>query len=301
MTKEIRCYLYWIRNESMKDIFKEGYVGISTTPNVRILQHISNARTDSHHKYPEGFRDCLLSGAYVFQVMLCSTIGYCLDIERKLRPKLYIGWNRAIGGDGGVVYKHGLTGSKLAKTYYNLLTRSCTEDEEFFAEWRTEDGLLRFSEFYKLWEFHDGEFTLREKGLGYCPANLVKLTRSEIIRKAYKRYDIGEGDQIIYSVEDLAEKFNMQPNKISSRMRNGWTVREAVGLDEKIKRGVLDAGGNLVPYIGKLKQCDFDLIKETLDKGMSLQETSKLIGMSASNLSRLVTKMGYIRGIKEHA
>ena len=237
MTEDVRCYLYWIKSEDMSNFLTEGYVGISTTPHVRIKQHISNAKTDSHHKYPEEFKNVLLSGNYSFEVLVCGSIEYCMLIERKLRPMPYIGWNRAIGGDGGVVYKHGLTGSRTAKTYYNLLNKSKAEGEDFYEGWSGDGGLEQFSIFYQTLEEVDGEFTLKVKGGGYHPENLIKMTRSEIIRRAYRRYDIGDGS--LYSVAELAEKFNLKPNTISVRMRDGWTTREAVGLDpRKTGRGL---------------------------------------------------------------
>lgn len=229
MTGEVRCYLYWISKKSMVDFLTEGYVGISTAPEVRIKQHISNARTDSHHRYSEEFKSALLSGEYTFKILVCGNVKYCMDLERKIRPNLYVGWNKAIGGDGGIVYKHGLTGSSTAKTYYNLLTKSQIEGEEFFTDWQGDNGLPNFSAFYDQWKDKEGQFSLVEKGRGYYPENLVKMPKSEIMRRAHRRYDIGDGN--LYSAAELGEKFNMKSNTISVRVLDGWTVREAVGID----------------------------------------------------------------------
>lgn len=291
--EEVKCYLYWIRTEEMTDIFTQGYVGISTTPNVRILQHVSNARTDSHHKYPESFRDCLLSGEYLFQIMLCSSVEYCLEVERKLRPKLYVGWNRAVGGEGAVVYKHGLTGSKLAKTYYNLRTRAKVDNKDFEPRWLGEKGLETFKVFFDSLLDIEGEFTLKDSSKDYTMDNIVKVTRSEVCKQRNRTLD----GVNYYSISELAEIYNLKPNTISSSLRNGWTLREAVGLDSRPKPQVLDNHGNPVVYYGKLTQSDFDFIKESLQKGLLVRQIANALKISESNLSRLIDKMVYSRGI----
>lgn len=227
-------YVYWIKLAEHTDIYNEGYVGITLNPEVRILQHINNAKNHTTHKYGKNFRKTLLSGGYDFVIVDRGSLDFCKQRERELRSLPYIGWNRAIGGDGGVIYKHGLTGSKTAKTYYNLLSRAKSEQGEFYSEWLGVNGLQNFSEFYDKWQETEGEFSLIEKGSGYYPNNLVKMSRSQIIKRAYRRHAIGDG--LLYSVSELGEKFNIKPNTISVRIRDGWTVREAVGLDQRISR-----------------------------------------------------------------
>lgn len=226
---EVRCYVYWIRKDSMTDIFNEGYVGISTDPATRLAQHKRNAKSNSHHKYKKEFREVLLSDDFKFELILCGTAEYCMEVERKLRPFLFIGWNRAEGGNGAFVYKHGLTDTKIAKAYYNMLTRAKTENEDVFPDWLGENGLVNFAEYYNLNLEIEGNYALIEFGKGYNPENFVKIPRSEVMIRAHRRYDIGDGN--LYSAAELGKMFNMKGNTISVRVRDGWTIREAVGLD----------------------------------------------------------------------
>lgn len=223
----IHCVVYWVKSEKHTDILTEGYVGITTVPDQRFKQHLSNARTNSHHKYGNDFREHMLKGMCSFNIILRGDLEYCLDIERKLRPTTYIGWNQAIGGDGGVNYRHGLTGSTIAKTYYNILTRAKQEDEHVYEEWLGSDGIVEFARFYSELADESGELTLNVVGNGYTPTNIIRMPRSEIIRRAYRKHDIGDGK--LYSVAELGEMFNIKPNTISTRLKRGWSLKEAIG------------------------------------------------------------------------
>ena len=76
--------VYWIRHPEMKYHMTEGYVGISNRPDTRFLEH----RTE------EWFDDrCEM---VILQEGL--TRQEAKDIETLLRPKMYIGWNKAKGG-----------------------------------------------------------------------------------------------------------------------------------------------------------------------------------------------------------
>lgn len=288
--REEMCCVYWIYTSEQNDIFTEGYVGISTTPDVRFKQHLSNARTDSHHKYPREFKEALLSGECVFRIILYGGIQYCLEIERKLRPYLYVGWNRAMGGDGGVVYKHGLTGSRAAKTYYNLIGRARQEGEIFYDGWVGEDGLENFNKFYEENLEKDGEFTTNEKGKGYNPTNLIKLPRSEIIRRYRRVYSVG--DDNLYSVEELGEMFKLKPNTISTRMSRGWTTRQSCGLDPRPTRTVRIRDKEQ-EYAGLLNKEQLEVLKVEYESGTPLLHLEEKLSMSCSNLSRLVRRFGF--------
>ena len=86
--------VYWVRHQDHTDIFSQGYVGISSKPKLRWNHHFSQP-TNSHmknaiNKY--GWDNL------VKQVVLIADKGYCLDIEKKLRPVDFIGWNQTAGG-----------------------------------------------------------------------------------------------------------------------------------------------------------------------------------------------------------
>lgn len=228
---EVICCVYWIRAPTHTDIFREGYVGISQNFEHRLNQHIYNSQNPKQWKnYRTVFREVLASGEYLADIILLGNRGYCLEIEQKLRPTWKIGWNIAKGGDGGVG-THGLSGSRLAKTYYNLITRARIEGEEFYKEWIGRDGLVNFASFYN--QLPEGELTLAERGKGYNPSNLIKLGRSELRRIQSAVHDIGDGR--LYSIAELSEKFDIRANTISTNLARGFTIRQAVGLDKKEK------------------------------------------------------------------
>ena len=86
--------VYWIRHQDHTDMFSQGYVGISSKPKLRWNHHFSQP-TNSHmknaiNKY--GWDNL------VKQVILVANKDYCLDIEKKLRPVDFIGWNATAGG-----------------------------------------------------------------------------------------------------------------------------------------------------------------------------------------------------------
>jgi len=86
--------VYWVRHQDHTDIFSQGYVGISSKPKLRWNHHVSKP-TNTHMKNAiakYGWANL------VKQVVLVASNDYCLDIEKKLRPVDFIGWNQAAGG-----------------------------------------------------------------------------------------------------------------------------------------------------------------------------------------------------------
>lgn len=297
MTEEVKCYLYWIRTEGMTDIFTEGYVGISHNPQNRFEQHKSNSRTNTHHKYKKDFRAALRENKAIMEVKLVSTLSYCLDIERKLRPYMHVGWNIAIGGDGGSNIIHGLTGSKVAKTYYNLRTRAKAEGKDFEPTWLGEGGLETFKVFFDTLTEVEGEFTTKDNNLPYFKDNIIKISRSDILKVSQRNYTVD--GEVFLSISELAEIYGLKPNTISSRLRNGWNTRESVGLEIRVKPKITVPNKADKPYAGKLTQEQFNFIKAQFESGMSTRNIAKLVSMSESNMSRLIRKMGYEKGLFE--
>jgi hypothetical protein len=86
--------VYWIRHQDHTDMFSQGYVGISNNVKRRMLNHFSKP-SNTHlknaiNKY--GWKNL------VKEVVLLADKDYCLDIEKKLRPTDFIGWNATAGG-----------------------------------------------------------------------------------------------------------------------------------------------------------------------------------------------------------
>jgi len=104
--------VYWIRHQEHTDIFSQGYVGISNNVKRRMINHF-NQPTNMHmknavNKY--GWDNL------VKQIVLIADKDYCLDIEKKLRPVDFIGWNQTVGGGCPPKPKKGMgKGRKLSE------------------------------------------------------------------------------------------------------------------------------------------------------------------------------------------
>ena len=91
------CFVYWIHLPEHTDIFTQGYVGITTTSvEKRFQQHRYQARKGGIHLINKVVRK--YEERLVVDTILISTLDYCLDVEFKLRPEPYIGWNSSVGG-----------------------------------------------------------------------------------------------------------------------------------------------------------------------------------------------------------
>lgn len=86
------CYVYWIKRSSDFDIFSQGYVGITTNPKLRWKHHISTKKNHKLYNAMAKYDD------YEMQLLLCSTVEYCSNIEKILRPTKNIGLNHSSGG-----------------------------------------------------------------------------------------------------------------------------------------------------------------------------------------------------------
>ncbi len=296
-----RCYLYWIHKPEHANIFNEGYVGVSGNPQYRFYQHFRNAVNPKEYKnYRTEFRKAMEDDKVIYDILLCSTSEYCYEIEGKLRPTWRIGWNLAAGGAGGFG-THGLTGTKVKRDYYNMLTRAKDFNEEVCDDWLGDNGLLNFKKFCDDLEDVDGELTLKIIGEGYSPSNVIKATREYITNRSRQIYDIGDGS--LYSVRDLASKFSLKPNTISSRTRNGWTIREAVGLDARMinNRLVLPKSKDTVTYQGSFFSADsFEQMRLLYEQGKTITEIANTLNTQSSSISRYCRKFNFsIEGRKK--
>jgi len=92
--------LYWIHLPEHKDMFSEGYIGITKhTAKQRFRGHYKAA----HHKQRN--TNCPIYNAIrkygdslIVETVVISDIDYVLDLEEKIRPDVKIGWNVKSGG-----------------------------------------------------------------------------------------------------------------------------------------------------------------------------------------------------------
>lgn len=286
MTEEIKCYLYWIRTEGMTDIFTQGYVGISVKPDYRFSQHKNKAKIGK--VYNKAFLKALKDGTAIQQIILISSVSYCKEVENKLRPLFYIGWNVAPGGGAGGIYKHGLSGSKIKGTYYNILTKIRESGARICDEWGdSENGLVKFSKFY---EDNVGENQcISIAGLDFIGPNTVKIQSQQGVVADTKRSLLFEGD--IYTYKELGDKFNIKPNTLVWRLRRGETLNQALRLEDKPRRTVkLDKKEYI--YNGRLTEEQLITFKNDVESGIPLLRLTDKFGMDAGNLSRVAAKLG---------
>ena len=285
MTEEIKCYLYWIRTEEMTDIFTQGYVGISVKPDYRFTQHKNKAKLGK--VYNKAFLKTLKDGTAIQQIILIGSVSYCKEVENKLRPLFYIGWNVAPGGGTGGIYKHGLSGSKVKSVYYNILTKAKESGIKLCYEWdSSNNGLLRFSEFYK---DNVGENQcISVAGLDFIGPNTVKIQSQQEVVADTKRSLLFENET--YTYKELGSRFKIKPNTLVWRMRRGETLKQALRLEEKPKRTV-KLGEKEYIYSGRLTEEQLVTFKNDVESGIPLLHLTDKFGMDAGNLSRVAARL----------
>lgn len=92
--------VYWIRSPEHTDIFSQGYVGVTTkTASERFKQHIKTSRVPSSRKsiIHRVIKSHGVENLIVDTVCICEE-SYAYELELKLRPFEFIGWNQIIGG-----------------------------------------------------------------------------------------------------------------------------------------------------------------------------------------------------------
>lgn len=86
--------VYWIRHQDHTDMFSQGYIGISNNVERRMINHFNQpSNTHLQNAINKHGWDNLIK-----EVVLLADKDYCLDIEKKLRPADFIGWNATAGG-----------------------------------------------------------------------------------------------------------------------------------------------------------------------------------------------------------
>jgi hypothetical protein len=99
MDSEVKVgYVYWIHRPEHTDIFTQGYVGItSKTVEIRYKQHIA-ASTPNGNSLPINKAIRKYGESLVVDTIVIGSIEYCAEIENKLRPHSWIGYNVHPGG-----------------------------------------------------------------------------------------------------------------------------------------------------------------------------------------------------------
>jgi hypothetical protein len=93
------AFVYWVRLPEHKDVFTEGYVGVTSQPVMtRFSQHLSKAKKNENLPFQNALRKYGRHGLVV-DTLVIGDVDYVYDLENKLRPDERIGWNCSQGGD----------------------------------------------------------------------------------------------------------------------------------------------------------------------------------------------------------
>lgn len=90
-------YIYWIHLPEHNDVAINGYVGVALNFKQRMFAHKSCANQGKEQTLYKAIRKYGWENL-IKEIILIADKNYCLNIEKKLRPKERIGWNIAIGG-----------------------------------------------------------------------------------------------------------------------------------------------------------------------------------------------------------
>lgn len=156
--KFLMASLYWIRRKEHKDIWSEGYIGITKqTVAIRFKSHINS--------FKAGRKGCdklqAAFGKYGYENLIVETIldGVSLDfvaeMEKTLRPYPEIGWNIAVGG-----YAKQL-GRKFSKEHRKKLSES--HSGKIISEEQKEYARKRVTELWEDAEYRDIQTKNRSK------------------------------------------------------------------------------------------------------------------------------------------
>lgn len=113
----------------------------------------------------------------------------------------------------------------------------------------------------------------------YTPDNCRWATHIEQGRNTTANNFVEHGGEVL-CLEEWGERLGIKPNSILTRLRRGWPVPEALGLQEREKPF----------YSGRLSQEDIEDMLEKIDGGMSQSEYGRQVGMDSSQVSRLYRK-----------
>lgn len=150
LTCEAEAYLYWIHSPNATEMFKEGYIGVSTKPYKRFKAHRSCLRNPrrAEESYTEDFIGAFNSETLVMKILDCGKLTKMFHKEYMLRPTENIGWNIAVGGRVNHVcakYKHGGVSDQLMFQRFARTLNTCKENGVYVDHnFNTDDGFKLF-------------------------------------------------------------------------------------------------------------------------------------------------------------
>lgn len=285
-------YLYWIRSEGMKDMSSEGYIGVTTNIKNRYGGHDLRLRSGSTD-ISEHFVQAYQTEDFLIMEVINAGSRSVIEIEEHaLRPEPNIGWNIKVGGNGSG-YAEKLYSQKLVASFRRLVRQS---GDFMDINFKGEQGLKVFCNIFS--DFHVPKhysLVLSDESKGMFLDNIV-------VKKTQQYCD--EDGFLFYEGRYLTRKeastlFGVHKKTIDKRMQYGFTPRQAVGLDEYIRKNVVkfELGGKEVFILDNgSTNMDVNFYKEAYEHYTSGNRTftkfCKDNNMFGANVTRFFKKFG---------
>lgn len=138
-------------------------------------------------------------------------------------------------GSANHKYKHGMTDTPEYKVWNNMYSRCLNKNHPRYKDWggrgiTIDKKWLKFEGFYEdMGDRPGGNYTLERKdnSLGYSKDNCYwATTREQAINRRSNRILTANGYK--FTMIEWSEKLNINPVTLSSRLRRGWSVEEAL-------------------------------------------------------------------------
>jgi hypothetical protein len=206
------CYVYWIHRPCETDLLTQGYVGITNNPELRWKQHQKEAVSrNTNHKFYNSLR---LHSDFIFEILIISDRGYCLELEQKLRPQGNIGLNYLRGGS--------YTPSDKEVDSSTREKLSIAAKQAYIDNPSLKDKCGRRNSNRILTEEHKKKIS--ESGKGIQKAWLNAFANKEVWLLAEDMYKSFISDECT-TYYSLSKKFNFkvhQTQSIFQMFKNGW-------------------------------------------------------------------------------
>jgi len=106
---KVNCCVYWLSTKEFSNPYSEGYVGVTTDLDNRVMQHWFSTKSKTRKYFEQYGRSNI-----IVTVLFEGTAEQCYAKEAELRPQMYIGWNIQIGGK--LPYVFDCTGRKHSES-----------------------------------------------------------------------------------------------------------------------------------------------------------------------------------------
>ncbi len=286
------CYLYWIRTEDMTDMFSEGYVGITSNVKYRLSGHrlrLESRTEDISKKFVDAYH---YNDKLIMQVLSSGTRGEMEVDEYTLRPSTNIGWNSKCGG-GGRAYSEKYYSQKVVLTFRRMIKSYSDFCDPNF---KTDKGLDLFcTSFLQVDVPKHHSIVLEDESRGFYLDNLVvKKTQQYCEPEGFLFYE----GRYLTRIE-ASKLFGVHKKTIDKRMQYGFTPRQAVGLEEHIRKNEVrfELGGEevFIQNNGSTNM-DVEFYKEAYEHYVSGNRTFTKYcidnGMFGANVTRFFKKFG---------